>query len=65
MIFEHWVHTDGSFTFQPQGIKLIIEDGENADLCCRIEAISWNDAMQKYHTHMGWNPYIAIPGSAN
>lgn len=65
MIFEHWIHTDGSFTFQPQGAKLIVENGESANLCCKIEAVAWEEAMQKYHSHMGWKPYSAIPGSAN
>lgn len=60
MIFEHWNHTDGSFTFQPQGTKLIIEDGESVLLCCKIEANSWEEAMQMYHIHMGWEPYIAF-----
>lgn len=65
MIFEHYRHTDGSFTFKPEDTKLIVEDGESALLCCKIEASSWNEAMQKYHIHMGWEPYCAILDSVD
>jgi hypothetical protein len=30
---------------------------ESARLCCTIEAATWEEAMQNYHAHMGWEPY--------
>jgi|RhiMetdeSRZDD1v2_1073273.scaffolds.fasta_scaffold816112_2 hypothetical protein len=33
------------------------QDEENSELIWKIEAPSWEEAMQKYHTLQGWEPY--------
>ena len=34
-----------------------LQEEDNSELIWRIEANSWEEAMQKYHTLQGWEPY--------
>lgn len=65
--FEHWI-SDTSDTFMGEGPSDCFGDVNNPTdlhpckepggrLCCVIEGISPNDAMRKYHEHMGWDSY--------
>jgi hypothetical protein len=39
--------------------KEFLTKGES--LCCVIEADTYEEAMQKYHEHMGWEAYKLSP----
>ncbi len=56
VIYEHWLEEDSS-TVIPEGSPNKRLLAESARLCCTIEAATWEEAMQNYHAHMGWEPY--------
>jgi len=66
MRYELWVAGDGTeATFAPpENIKIIRKHaglGKNAKLKWTVEADTWEEAMTKYHEHMGWEPYKPFP----
>jgi len=62
MIYELWIsEEDAENTFStPENIQDMKDRGllgKEPKLVWSIEANSWNEAMIKYHKHMGWEPY--------
>jgi hypothetical protein len=60
VIYEHWLEEadDGlTSTLLPEDSPNKRLLAESARLCCTIEAATHEEAMQKYHAHMGWDPY--------
>ena len=62
-LWEH-VHDDGTsqLSFFPEWQENS-RSGLNADakLIWTVEASGYNDALRRYHDHMGWTPYKPIP----
>ncbi len=65
--WELWefIHDDGScelafFRSSQDHTRRGLEPGSK--LIWTVEAKSYNDAMQRYHDHMGWSPYKPMPG---
>jgi hypothetical protein len=42
-----------------------LQDEDNSELIWTIDADTWEEAMQKYHTLQGWEPYnpMTFPAS--
>jgi hypothetical protein len=40
-----------------------LQDEDNCELIWSIEADSWEEANQKYHTLQGWEPYKPMESS--
>jgi hypothetical protein len=61
VLFTLWQNSDGSLTFLQGSGPPVFADGSPQDgthrLLWQVQAGSYNEAMRKYHEHMGWEPY--------
>jgi hypothetical protein len=62
MIFTAWgIDGRANTLIEGEGPLLPhLQEEDNLELIWKIEAESWEEAMQKYHTLQGWEPYKPI-----
>lgn len=58
-IYELWENSDSTeLLFVPEGsVSVDVTLFKKVWTC---EAKSWEEANQKYHIHIGWDPYIPL-----
>lgn len=64
MLFELWEGVDADGT--PSDLFIVADSPKHAELTVgqimvwTVEALSWDEAMARYHDHMGWEPYVPM-----
>lgn len=59
MIVEHWTDDECTSVFPKGNFEYFRHTFVGTPVkCCEIEGDSWEDCMQKYHEHQGWEPYV-------
>jgi hypothetical protein len=62
VIYTAWGKDGRANTLIPGEGPPQIQDEDNAELIWKIEAESWEEAMQKYYDLQGWGIYRPIEG---
>jgi len=62
--YEEWHAPDDAFEFLPADHpqKAFLTTGDEPTWT--VDADSWEEAMTKYHDHMGWEPYVPMDNGA-
>lgn len=69
MTMEHWTSSITDSVF-PKDAKLgdgitshvefLLAEEPDARKCCEISGNDFDDCMEQYHEHMGWEPYVPM-----